>query len=316
MPRLPILAATLTMVALPALAAPDVVTDMSPTGALVQEVMGDLGQVHVLLPRAASAHQYTLRPSDARALQGADLLVWMGPELTPWLDKSAANLADRTQQLRLLTVEGTILHQYADSDDGHDDHDLHDNGHDDHDDHHDNDHEGYDHQGIDPHAWLNPQNAAPWLDSIASALAEQDPQNASTYQANAAAAAKRIAALDSTLSDQLAPWSDTSFVVFHDAYSYFTRHFGLKSAVPMSLGDATTPSAARVQMVRDQVQASQAVCAFPEYAHDPALLTTVTEGTNTRTGGQLSPEGAEGENQRYDDILTGIADTLVACFDQ
>ena len=75
MPRLPLLAATLTMTALPAFAAPDVVTDMSPTGALVQEVMGDLGTVHVLLPRAASAHQYTMRPSDARSLQGADLLV-------------------------------------------------------------------------------------------------------------------------------------------------------------------------------------------------------------------------------------------------
>ena len=315
MPRLPILAAALTMTALPALAAPKVVTDMSPTGALVQEVMGDLGEVHVLLPRAASAHQYTMRPSDARALQGADLLVWMGPELTPWLDKSAANLADQTQQLRLLSVEDTILQDYAEDEDDHAGHDDH-GTHDDHDhEAHDHDHEGHDHHGIDPHAWLNPQNAAPWLQGIAAALAEQDPQNASTYQANADAAAKRIAELDATLSDQLAPWSDASFVVFHDAYSYFTRHFGLKSAVALSLGDATTPSAARVQMVREQVVDSGAVCAFPEYAHDPVLLTTVIEGTGTRIGGELSPEGADGDATRYDDILTGLADTLVDCFE-
>lgn len=311
MPRLPILAATLSMVALPALAAPNVVTDMSPTGALVQEVMGDLGQVHVLLPRAASAHQYTMRPSDARALQGADLLVWMGPELTPWLDKSASNLADQTQQLRLLSVEGTVLQDYAQGEDEHAGHDDHDEeAHEEH-----GDHDGHDHRGVDPHAWLDPQNAAPWLAGIAEALAEQDPQNAATYQANAEAAAKRIADLDRSLAERLAPWSDTSFVVFHDAYSYFTRHFGLKSAVALSLGDATTPSAARIQMVRDQVEASQATCAFPEFAHDPALLTPVIEGTDTRIGGALSPEGAAGDQERYDDILTGLADTLIDCFE-
>ena len=167
MPRLPLLAATLTMTALPAFAAPDVVTDMSPTGALVQEVMGDLGTVNVLLPRAASAHQYTMRPSDARTLQGADLLVWMGPELTPWLERSAENLAEDTRQLRLLTVDGTILQRYDEG--GHEhgghQHEGHDHGdheaHGDHGGHGDHDqedgHQGHDHEGIDPHAWLNQQ---------------------------------------------------------------------------------------------------------------------------------------------------------------
>lgn len=325
MPRLPLLAATLTMTALPAFAAPDVVTDMSPTGALVQEVMGDLGTVHVLLPRAASAHQYTMRPSDARTLQGADLLVWMGPELTPWLERSAENLAEDTRQLRLLTVDGTILQRYDEGGHEHEghQHEGHDHGdheaHGDHGDHEDHDqedgHQGHDHEGIDPHAWLNPQNAGPWLDSIAATLSEQDPQNAETYRQNARAAAERIAALDTSLSERLAPWSDTSFVVFHDAYSYFTRHFGLKSAVALSLGDAATPSAARVQLVRDQVIATKAVCAFPEFAHDPSLLATVTEGTDTRTGGELSPEGADGNAESYDAILTGLADTIIACFE-
>ena len=81
------LAAILSLTAAPALAAPQVVTDLVPTGALVQEVMGDLAEVRVLLPQGASAHHYQMRPSDAQALQGADVVIWMGPELTPWLSR-------------------------------------------------------------------------------------------------------------------------------------------------------------------------------------------------------------------------------------
>jgi zinc transport system substrate-binding protein len=319
------IAALLSMTAAPAFAAPDVVTDMSPTGALVQEVMGDLGTVHVLLPKGSSAHHYTMRPSDARALQQADLLVWMGPELTPWLDRSADNLGQDTTQLRLLTVAGTALQAYAGEDDHHDhdeheEHDDHDE-HEGHDDHHDEhatdhagDHEGHDHSGIDPHAWLNPQNVAPWLEEIAETLAQQDPENAQTYHDNADAAAQRIAALDADLVEKLAPYAQTSFVVFHDAYNYFTDHYGLQAAVSVSLGDATTPSAARVQLVRDQVVETKAVCAFPEFAHDPSLLTTVTEGSDVRVGGELSPEGADGHVEVYDDVINGIANTLIDCF--
>ena len=102
------LAAILSLTVAPALAAPQVVTDLVPTGALVQEVMGDLAEVRVLLPQGASAHHYQMRPSDAQALQGADVVIWMGPELTPWLSRASDTLSGATQ-LRLLEVEGVAL---------------------------------------------------------------------------------------------------------------------------------------------------------------------------------------------------------------
>lgn len=157
-----------------------------------------------------------------------------------------------------------------------------------------------------------------WLTAIAAALSRQDPQNAAAYQANAEAAAARIAALDSTLGQRLAPYADRRFVVFHDAYGYFTDHFGLQPAVPVSLGDASTPSAARISQVRSEITESGAVCAFPEYAHDPVLIETVIEGSDVRLGEELSPEGgslAHGGGQ-YDRLLTSIAETLIGCFEQ
>lgn len=352
-------AAFLSLTASPALAAPQVVTDLVPTGALVQEVMGDLAEVRVLLPQGASAHHYQMRPSDAQALQGADLVIWMGPSLTPWLARAADTLTD-SDQLRLLEVEGVTLRGYDEA--GHEDHDEggdhdhadegHDHGTEDHahaddhaDDHaqdhghdhaadeHDHDHghdhadeaqdhagddNDHDHAGNDPHAWLNPANAGPWLQAIAASLSAQDPGNAATYAANAEAATARIAALDSDLRDRLAPHADARFIVFHDAYGYFTDHFGLQPAIPVSLGDASTPSAARIDQIRSMITQTGAHCAFPEFAHDPALLNTVTEGSPVRLGGELSPEGGDlgpGAGQ-YEALLTGMADTIIACLSQ
>ena len=81
-----------------------VVVDTPITASLVAQVAGDLAQVQVLLPQGASAHHHQMRPSDARGLQDAGLLVWTGPELTPWLDRAAASVGAETPQLRLLEV--------------------------------------------------------------------------------------------------------------------------------------------------------------------------------------------------------------------
>lgn len=289
--------------ALPALAeVPRVVADTAVTGSLVQLVMGDLGQPEVLLAAGGDPHHYQLRPSQARSLQDADLLIWTGPALTPWLQQPASDLASKATRLALLDQPGTRRQDFAS---GHD----HDEG-DDHD--HDHDH---DHSGLDPHAWLDPQNGALWVQRIAEALAQRDPEHARTYAANAQQAAAQISALEGELKAQLAPVQGKPFVVFHDAYGYFTHAFGLPPAIAVSLGDASTPSAARLRTIRDQIEAQGAVCAFPEANHDPRLLTAVTEGSKTRAGAALDPEGSMEQPGPglYAALLRGMAGALVDC---
>ncbi|MDO6669337.1 zinc ABC transporter substrate-binding protein [Paracoccus sp. 1_MG-2023] len=332
------LTAILSLTALPALADPGrIMVDLPPTGALVREVVGDLAQVEVLLSSGASAHSYQMRPSDARNLQDAALLVWMGPEMTAWLERPAQNIAAEAVQLQLLHVDGTRLRDYADGD-GHEDHEDHedhgghdhdhdhDHDHNDHNDHHDHDdhghgehesagHEGHDHSGIDPHAWLDPANAGPWLNAIADALSQIDPENAETYSANAEAASGRIEASAAELKARLAPHAEKGFVVFHDAYGYFTDAFGLMPATSVAIGDATSPSAARLEEVRHRIEESDAVCAFPEYAHDPRLVETVIEGSGIRMGDALSPEGGSEEMPGYEQILASLGTALIDCFE-
>lgn len=282
-----------------------VVADTPVTASLVQQVMGDLGQVQVLLPQGTSAHHHQMRPSDARALQDAELLVWTGPALTPWLDRAAAVVGDDVTQLRLIEVPGTHLRSFGDNH-AHD----HDHGHD-HEHHHDAD-------DVDPHAWLDPDNARHWLAAIADTLGVIEPENAPTYARNAATAGERIAVLDGRIRSDLAPHAGDSIVVFHDAYGYLTEHFGLKPAIAVSLGDASTPSAAHLRQVRARIAQTGASCAFPEYGSDARLIHAVIDGGPVRLGGALMPEGGDlpAGPQLYEDLMTGLANTIRQCLDR
>ncbi|WP_295044095.1 zinc ABC transporter substrate-binding protein [uncultured Paracoccus sp.] len=307
---------------------PRIVVDTPITASLVQQVTGDLAPVQVLLPKGADAHHHQMRPSDAQGLQDAGLLVWTGPQLTPWLDRAATTVAADIPQLRLLEVPGTHLRAYAeehghDEGEGHDDDHGQDNGHDhdhdhehDHDDEHGHDHD-HDHAGTDPHAWLDPANAQLWVTAIAEVLAQADPDNAEAYRGNAVAASGRIGDLDAAMQAQLAPHRDASIVVFHDAYGYFTDHFGLRPAIAVSLGDASTPSAARLQGIKGQIADTGAACAFPEYGGDPRLVQSVIDGTPVRMGNELSPEGGilDGGTELYSNVLSGLAEAISDCLD-
>lgn len=313
---------------------PKVVTDITPVQSLVAQVMGDLGTPSLLMDPGANAHSYQMKPSQARALQGADLLVWVGPEMTPWLAR-AAEATGAGKAFALLAAPGTEHRDFApgaadnDDDDGDGDHDHdhhgeahahgahdHDHGHD----HHDEggDEHGHVHEGLDPHAWLDPGNAKVWLGAIAGELSALDPEHAATYAANAASASARIDALDAEITARLAPVRSKPFVVFHAAYGYFAAHYGLDVAGALSFGDATDPGAAHLSELRAGLVSDHIVCAFPESNHDPRPIERLIEGTGVRLGGTLDPEGAalDPGAGMYEKLIRSLSDTIADCLDK
>jgi zinc transport system substrate-binding protein len=91
------------------------VTDIPPVHALVAQVMEGVGTPELLLERGANAHDVQLRPSQVAALAGSDLVVWMGPEMAPWLDRALAT-AEGAARLGLLEAPGTVLRRYRETD--------------------------------------------------------------------------------------------------------------------------------------------------------------------------------------------------------
>lgn len=319
---------------------PSVVTDIPPVGALAAQVMGDLGVPQVLLTGGADPHDFQLRPSQARGLAGAGLVIWVGPALTPWLDR-ALDSTRSGPALALLEVEGTHTRQFsaedaaaeeaehaheegedhdhdADQAADHEDHDGHEgeeHAHD-HEGHDDHGHEGHSHIGTDPHAWLDPGNALVWLDAIAVELGRLDPEHAAVYTANAETAKDGIRKLDQEVAAKLAPVKDRPFVTFHAAFGYFDAHYGLTQLGAIAEGDAASPGAARLKALRDSVKGAD-VCIFPEVQHDPVLVRQMAEATGAKLGEALDPEGSSlpvGPDA-YAALLTGLADNLTACLD-
>ncbi|MEZ5755747.1 MAG: zinc ABC transporter substrate-binding protein [Paracoccaceae bacterium] len=316
---------------LPALAeVPRVITDIHPVHALVAQVMGDLGSPDLLLERGASAHDFQLRPSQAANLADADLVVWIGPELTPWLDRALDGLGEGSARLALLDTPGTLTRAFSEdgahgAEDAHDhaapmvdadhDHDSHDHEGQDHAAEEAGHDHGHSHEGTDPHAWLDPANAQVWLAAIATELSRLDADNAATYAANADAAIARIAALDTDIAAILAPAQGKPLVVYHDAYGYFAAHYGLSVFGSVALGDATSPGAARLADLRAGVEGESRLCLFPEAQHDPALVQQLAEGTKATLGKALDPNGSlqDPGPDAFDGMMRSLATTIADC---
>lgn len=327
---------------------PQVAADIAPVHSLVARVMQGVGTPDLIVRHGASPHGYSLRPSEAGALESAELVVWVGAPLTPWLARSIDTLAGEARHVALLELDATRTLEFrtgatfADHDHGHDEaegegHDDHDHDeetahadeqkheeageHDDHDghDHDDHDHahdDGHDHShdGIDPHAWMDPENGKAWLDAMAAELSRLDPENAGTYYANAAAAKQEIDAVTDDIATALAPLRDMQFIVFHDAYQYFETRFDIPAAGAISLGDASDPSPARVEEIRDLVTERDITCAFAEPQFDPGILKAVFSGTETTTA-VIDPMGTDIPTGPgfYPEFLRAIAASFERC---
>ena len=265
--------------------APKVVTDFGPIDSLVRQVMGDLGQPFMLLPKGGDPHDFQMKPSQAQALSDADLVFWDGPELMPALADAISSLGTNAKSVPLLQAGGGKIRMF----------------------------EGE--EGTDPHAWLDPTNAQSWLATIATELSAKDPAHAATYAANATTAQAALAALDAEITTQLAPIKGKPFVVFHDAMGYFADHFGLTVAGAIELGDASEPGAEQLTSIKAILADTSAVCVFPELGRDPKFIETVTEGSTARIGRGQDVEAImlDPGPQQYATLLRAIATTLTDC---
>ena len=319
---------------------PKVAADIAPVHSLVSRVMQGIAEPDLILPLDASPHGYAMRPSEARALSEAELVIWIGEDLTPWFGRAIEAASEGKAAIELLDIEGTntlgfregVLFEHDDHEDHaekHDDHDHaekhddHDHGashdkHEDHDDHahkdEDDDHEGHAHGDTDPHAWLDPENAALWTQAIAEKLAELDPDNAQAYLSNASAARAELEALETEISALIAPAKGAKFVVFHDAYHYFEHHFGIEALGSISIGDASAPSAARLEEIQEIIEHHKVKCVFAEPQMSARTIDTVTEGLDVKVG-ELDPIGIDltPGPDFYPALIRNLASSIADC---
>lgn len=302
---------------------PRVAADIAPVHSLVARVMDGVGTPDLIVSAGASPHEYVLRPSQAAALQDADIVFWTSANLTPWLNGALGTLAADAAVTELLEVQGTMelpfregalfeAHAHEDTADAHDDH----GDHEEHAGEEEDDHakEGHDHGAADPHAWLSPDNAAVWLNAIAASLSAADPDNAGAYFANAAAGRAELAALSEEMTQILDPVRDRNFIVFHDAYQYFESAFDFPASGAISVSDAADPSPARIAEIQARMAEQGVTCVLSEPQFNAKLVTTVMDGSAARSA-VLDPLGSDLEPgpQLYPQLIRNLATTLADC---
>ena len=237
----------------------EVVTSFSILGDLLRQVGGDRVKVTALVGPGEDAHGYQPRPSDARRVKGAALVVANGLGFDPWLERLARSAGCRgevviaSQGIRALEVV----------------------------------HEG--HSGPDPHAWQDVAEARRYVVTLTAALSAADPAGAPIYKEQAARYDATLAALDEDIRRAIArlPPERRLVVTSHEAFGYFARAYGLRVLAPVGLSSNAEPTAGGVAALIRQIREVRAPAIFLENISDPRLLERVQRESGARIGGTL-----------------------------
>jgi zinc transport system substrate-binding protein len=293
----------------------DVVVTIKPIHALVAAVMEGVGQPRLLIDGAGSPHTFTLKPSDAKALNGARVVFRVSESLEPFTARLARSLPKSVQLVTLEAAPGLTLHDLR-TGAAFESHahagkaDKHTHGH-----AHGAaaDAKG----GRDGHIWLDPDNAKVIARHVAETLAGVAPIHAERFRTNALTLVTKLDALTPDIERQLAPVAAKPYVVFHDAYQYFEHRFGLAAVGSVTVSPDVSPSVKRLSELRAKIRQSGAVCVFSEPQFEPRIVETVVEGTAVRRG-VLDPLGAAipAGPDHYFQLLRSLAGNLVACLDK
>ncbi len=305
-----------------------VVTSIKPIHSLAAYVMDGVGKPNVIVDGYNSPHGFSLKPSHAKMIENADLIIWVGEDLEAFLEKPLDSIAKKAAKVELMDLKGIKKLKFREKNifEGHDDHGHKEDKHDDHghkkdkhddhghkkDKHDDHGHEGHAHGEHDPHIWLDPMNAKVIIKEITNQLVKLDSANSEKYKANSKKAIADIDALTKSIKKDLN--KDSRVVVFHDAYQYFENRFGIKVLGALTVNTDVLPGAEQLAEIREVIEHEKVNCIFSEPQFNPSIIKTIAKDTNIKTG-VLDPLGATIDKGKgmYSELLKNMSSSFKGC---
>lgn len=255
-----------------------VVATFSILGDLVREVGGEAVDVTTLVGPDSDAHTYQPRPSDARALAGAKVLVSNGLGFEGWIDRLAEAASFRGK--RVVASAGAP----ADS---------------------------------DPHCWQDVACARRYVANIADGLASVDPANATLYAKRAAAYDGRLATLDGWIRREIAgvPEAQRQAITGHTSFRYFARAYDVRFSAPTGYSTESEPTARDVANLIRQVREQKIKALFIENMTNPALVAEIARDSGASVGPRLYSDALsrpDGPAPTYEAMMRHNVTALVA----
>ena len=312
-----------------------VVTTIKPLHSLISNVMDGIGEPSLIIEGSTSPHSFVLKPSHAKLIEQADIIFWIGEDIETFMEKPLESIAKNAKKVSFMELSSIEKLKFREENifehEDHDDHghgekkDHDDHGHDekkDHDDHghgekkdhddHGDGHEGHHHGEFDAHIWLDPANAKEMLHEIAHELADLDPVNADKYESNADNTIKSIDDMISSVSSSIN--KNAKFIVFHDAYQYFEKRFGVATAGALTLNTDVLPGAKQISEIQEVISERDIKCIFSEPQFNPKIIETIAQDTGIKTG-VLDPLGSifDAGKSQYFTLINDLGDKLKDC---
>jgi len=287
----------------------NVVVSIKPFHSIVSGIMLGVGRPELLLKGNFSPHTYSLKPSDAKKLQNADFVFWGGEALEGFLAKPIRSLSKNAEVFSILEINGLKLRSFrAESHIGKSDN-----------------FDSYSHKmsknqvtelkvAVDPHIWLDPDNAKVITQKTVQILSDYDPENAQKFQKNGEKLIARLNELDQHLSSEMSEISDRTYLVLHDAYQYFESRYKLKSEGSITLQLEHFLGVSRLKKVQKMIKTSKVRCIFTEPQYSQKLVKTLTKDTSVKKG-VLDPIGADilPGPELYFDLMKNLSISLKSC---
>lgn len=268
-----------------------VVTTFTIIQDIAKNVAGEAAIVESITKVGAEIHEYEPTPQDIVRAQSADLVLWNGLNLERWFQRFFEDIKDVPAVIVTQGIDPMPIQ------------------------------EGSYKGNPNPHAWMSPTLALTYIENIRAALVKYDPQNASTYNKNAAEYAAKIKALDAPLRERLAkiPEAQRWLVTSEGAFSYLTRDYNLKEAYlwPINAEQQGTPK--QVKHVIDLVRANNIPVVFSESTISDKPARQVSQETNAKYGGVLyvdSLSTQDGPVPTYIDLLKTTVETIAKGFEK
>ncbi|MBG56333.1 MAG: zinc ABC transporter substrate-binding protein [Deltaproteobacteria bacterium] len=287
----------------------NVVVSIKPYHSLVSGIMYGIASPKLLLKGNLSPHNYSLKPSDAERLQNADIIFWGGENLEVFLVKPLSSLTKKAKVVSVFEINGLKLKYFR---------------HLNHMGKYEN-HESYisnisntqyleQQSTVDPHLWLDPENAKIITNRIVNVLSEFDPENDKKYQINGEKINVRLNELDKELSAEMREISNRTYLVLHDAYQYYESRYNLKNEGSITIHLDHFIGVSRLRKVQNMIKKNEVFCIFAEPQYSQKIIETLIKGTSVKKG-ILDPIGSNllPGPELYFDLMKNLSISLKAC---
>lgn len=261
----------------------NIVTTIKPLQLIAESLIQDNGSVFSIVDSRQPPHHFTVSPSDRVALSRADMAVWIGPLFETHLADFFMHKDMQDKTTTLIEAPGLLLHNTTDNQ-------------------------------IDAHLWLDLSNAVKIAEIIAEQVISLDPQREEFYRNNLKIFKANIKSTIHQIEQKLLAQPKADYAVYHNAYQYFERQFGLQHAIVILQNPEVPPSIREIVQLRQQFQQRTPSCLLSEINESADLVNTVLNGHELKSiPVDLLGYRVNSDQDGYIQFISSIADDFTRC---